>query len=215
MMATTHDSSAVEGRRDTPGIAGCRKILTVKPRSNDLEPGYRDRKPGSDLRGLVGDTGIEPVTSTVSGCRATAPDDARTALSWEPNDGRHPGFPLLTLVPLASVGTLWGQPWGHDRRAARRTRAAACEGCAWPGCDRSQRLPRVSYDLASTTLVRTQRCFPILRMRLRQASRPQRLGLHPESSAEVIVERGGRRSPACKATCPPAPGSVGPCQMLT
>ena len=36
-------SSAAEGRRDTPGIAGCRKILTVKPRSNDLEPGYRIR----------------------------------------------------------------------------------------------------------------------------------------------------------------------------
>jgi hypothetical protein len=41
MMATTHGSSAAEGRRDTPGIAGCRKILTVKSRSNDLEPGYR------------------------------------------------------------------------------------------------------------------------------------------------------------------------------
>jgi hypothetical protein len=66
MMATAHASSAAEGRRDTPGIAGCRKILTVKPRSNDLEPGYRDREPGSDLQQLVGDTGIEPVTSSVS-----------------------------------------------------------------------------------------------------------------------------------------------------
>jgi hypothetical protein len=66
MMATTHASSAAEGCRDTPGIAGCRKFLTVKPRSNDLEPGYRDREPGSDLQQLVGDTGIEPVTSTVS-----------------------------------------------------------------------------------------------------------------------------------------------------
>jgi hypothetical protein len=36
-------SGAAEGRRDTPGIAGCRKFLTVKPRSNDLEPGYRIR----------------------------------------------------------------------------------------------------------------------------------------------------------------------------
>jgi len=43
MMAMTHASSAAEGRHDTPGTAGCRKFLTVKPRSNDLEPGYRVR----------------------------------------------------------------------------------------------------------------------------------------------------------------------------
>ena len=47
MVTTTHACSAAEGRRDTPGIAGCRKFLTVKPRSNDLEPGYRD--PGTGL----------------------------------------------------------------------------------------------------------------------------------------------------------------------
>jgi hypothetical protein len=43
MVATTHASGAAKGRRDTPGIAGCRKFLTVKPRSTDLEPGYRLR----------------------------------------------------------------------------------------------------------------------------------------------------------------------------
>jgi hypothetical protein len=43
MVTTTHACSAAEGRRDTPEIAGCRKFLTVKPRSNDLEPGYRLR----------------------------------------------------------------------------------------------------------------------------------------------------------------------------
>src|SRR5215472_14530069 len=90
-------------RRDTPGIAGCRKFLTVKPRSNDLEPGYRLRQPGSDLGGLVGDTGIEPVTSTVSRCRATGSDHATTAPSWTPNDGRHSGCPVLPLVPPPSV----------------------------------------------------------------------------------------------------------------
>jgi len=47
MMATIHASGAAEGRRGMPGIAGCRKFLTVKPRSNDLEPGYRD--PGTGL----------------------------------------------------------------------------------------------------------------------------------------------------------------------
>jgi hypothetical protein len=43
VMATTQASSAAEGRRDTPGIARCRKFPTVKSRSNDLDPGYRIR----------------------------------------------------------------------------------------------------------------------------------------------------------------------------
>ena len=34
--------------------------------ANDLEAGPRPREPASDLRKLVGDTGIEPVTSSVS-----------------------------------------------------------------------------------------------------------------------------------------------------
>ncbi len=34
--------------------------------ANDLEAGSRLREPASDLRKLVGDTGIEPVTSSVS-----------------------------------------------------------------------------------------------------------------------------------------------------
>jgi hypothetical protein len=38
MMVMTRASSAAEGRSDTPGIAGCRKILTVKPRQTILSP---------------------------------------------------------------------------------------------------------------------------------------------------------------------------------
>jgi hypothetical protein len=34
--------------------------------ANDLEAGSRDGEPASDLLKLVGDTGIEPVTSSVS-----------------------------------------------------------------------------------------------------------------------------------------------------
>jgi hypothetical protein len=34
--------------------------------ANDLEAGPRPREPAPDLRKLVGDTGIEPVTSSVS-----------------------------------------------------------------------------------------------------------------------------------------------------
>jgi hypothetical protein len=45
-MAITHASSAAEGHRDTPGITGCRRFLTAKSRSNDLEPGYLDSVTG-------------------------------------------------------------------------------------------------------------------------------------------------------------------------
>jgi hypothetical protein len=69
---------------------------------------------------LVGDTGIEPVTSTVSRCRATGTDDGITAFSWACRDRRPPALPVLTLIPPLSVGTLWGQLWGHDLGAARR-----------------------------------------------------------------------------------------------
>jgi hypothetical protein len=47
----------------------CRKTpacLGGKLMANDLEAGPRLRELASDLRKLVGDTGIEPVTSSVS-----------------------------------------------------------------------------------------------------------------------------------------------------
>ena len=52
-----------------PWFNTCR--LTVarpvdKSLTNDLEAGSRSPEPASDLRKLVGDTGIEPVTSSVS-----------------------------------------------------------------------------------------------------------------------------------------------------
>ena len=53
-----------------PGLFNsCRKTpacLDVKLMSNDLEIGSRSWEPASDLAKLVGDTGIEPVTSSVS-----------------------------------------------------------------------------------------------------------------------------------------------------
>ena len=57
------------GRSVPPWFNTCR--LTVarpvdKPLTNDLEAGPHSREPASDLRKLVGDTGIEPVTSSVS-----------------------------------------------------------------------------------------------------------------------------------------------------
>ena len=38
MKATTYARSAAEGRRDTAGIAGCRKILTVNHGQTILSP---------------------------------------------------------------------------------------------------------------------------------------------------------------------------------
>ena len=38
MMATSHASSAAEGHRDTPGITGCRKFLTVNHGQTILSP---------------------------------------------------------------------------------------------------------------------------------------------------------------------------------
>src|SRR2546421_2850274 len=68
--------SADSGGQRTPGPLCPRGSMVIThhthPRdggrasANDLEPCYRLRQPGSDLGGLVGDTGIEPVTSTVS-----------------------------------------------------------------------------------------------------------------------------------------------------
>jgi hypothetical protein len=59
-------------------------------------------------------------TSTVSRCRATGTYDGITASSWACRDRRPPGLPVLTLIPPLSVGTLWGQLWGHDLGAAGR-----------------------------------------------------------------------------------------------
>jgi len=60
VMATTQASSAAEGRRGTPGVAGCRKFLTVKPRSDDLEP-ERDKVIAQALSKLAGGT-VTPIT---------------------------------------------------------------------------------------------------------------------------------------------------------
>jgi hypothetical protein len=53
-----------------PGLFNsCRKTpacLDGKLMANDLEAGSESPEPASDLRKLVGDTGIEPVTSSVS-----------------------------------------------------------------------------------------------------------------------------------------------------
>jgi len=53
-----------------PGLFNsCRKTpacLDGKLMANDLEAGSKSPEPASDLRKLVGDTGIEPVTSSVS-----------------------------------------------------------------------------------------------------------------------------------------------------
>ena len=53
-----------------PGLFNsCRKTpacLDGKPMANDLEAGSGTPEPASGLRKLVGDTGIEPVTSSVS-----------------------------------------------------------------------------------------------------------------------------------------------------
>ena len=57
------------------------------------------------------------MTSTVSRCRVTGSDEGMIAVNWVCSDEGRLGVPLLTLVPLLSVGTLWGQPWGHDLRA--------------------------------------------------------------------------------------------------
>src|SRR5215467_8519894 len=67
----------------------------------------------SSLLLLVGDTGNEPVTSTVSRCRATVLTIELPASSWAAAVGLSPGFPALTSVSPSSVGTLWGQPWGQ------------------------------------------------------------------------------------------------------
>jgi hypothetical protein len=68
----------------------------------------------------VGDTGIEPVTSTVSRCRATVLTIELPASSWAVAVGLSPGFPALTSVSPSSVGTLWGQPWGQPWTAIYR-----------------------------------------------------------------------------------------------
>jgi hypothetical protein len=54
----------------SPGLFNsCHKTpacLDGKLMANDLEAGSESPEPASDLRKLVGDTGIEPVTSSVS-----------------------------------------------------------------------------------------------------------------------------------------------------
>ena len=53
----------------------CRKTpacLDGKLMASDLEAGSESPEPASDLRKLVGDTGIEPVTSSVSRARGWA-----------------------------------------------------------------------------------------------------------------------------------------------
>ena len=67
--ATGFRRTEIQGRSVPPWFNTCR--LTVarpvdKSLTNDLEAGPRAREPASDLRKLVGDTGIEPVTSSVS-----------------------------------------------------------------------------------------------------------------------------------------------------
>jgi hypothetical protein len=66
---------------------------------------------------LVGSTRIEPVTSTVSRCRARALTIELPSSSWAAAIGVSPDFPALALVPPLSVGTLWGQAWGQLRTA--------------------------------------------------------------------------------------------------
>jgi hypothetical protein len=66
----------------------------------------------------VGDTRIEPVTSTVSRCRVTALMIESPLLAWRLTMGGLLGSPVLSLVFLVSVGTSWGQQWGHDLGAA-------------------------------------------------------------------------------------------------
>jgi hypothetical protein len=65
----------------------------------------------------VGDSGIEPVTSTVSRCRATALTIELPPSSWASAVGGSLDFPTLTPVSPPSVGALWGQPWGQPQTA--------------------------------------------------------------------------------------------------
>src|SRR6266496_2154666 len=66
---------------------------------------------------MVGDTGIEPVTSTVSRCRAVDNNDESCYPNCTFMCGFAPTFPLLTYISPQSVGPAWGGPVGPSRRA--------------------------------------------------------------------------------------------------
>ena len=53
------------------------------------------------------------------------------AVNWVCSDEGRLGVPLLTLVPLLSVGTLWGQPWGRERYDTKLWMRDLMEGAAY------------------------------------------------------------------------------------
>src|SRR5215831_17178960 len=84
------------------------KVLDVTPHGSVARP--RHTRP---IVWLVVAGCLHTPTATVSRCRATGPDPGIGPLTSARDDKRPPGFPVLTLIPLASVGTLW------DHRLAR------------------------------------------------------------------------------------------------
>jgi hypothetical protein len=95
--------------------------LANKPLTNDQEAGPDDSKPASDLRFLVGDTGLEPVTSSVSGKRAsqTAPIALAVLLSRWRRDLNPCGrlcrpLPRLSATPPSEAEqTSWASSSGR------------------------------------------------------------------------------------------------------
>jgi hypothetical protein len=66
-----------------PGLFNSCRLTVARPvdnsLTNDLEAGSESPEPASDLPKLVGDTGIEPVTSSVSTKRSPTELTAREA----------------------------------------------------------------------------------------------------------------------------------------
>src|SRR5215467_1272832 len=79
-------------------------------------PSFRLARPqGVPLNWLwvVGLRGLEPRTSSLSGCRATALTIELPASSWAAAVGVFPGFPRVNLCCPALCGDTVGSPWGQ------------------------------------------------------------------------------------------------------
>jgi hypothetical protein len=63
-------------------------------------------EPASDLRKLVGDTGIEPVTSSVSRCRHGRPGSAIGRVTCGPAEGALSDSLAFTPIVLAALGSM-------------------------------------------------------------------------------------------------------------